>query len=165
MKKRFLIMLAFAVLALATVFTGCGAGSGNTQDAGGGEENPSSQVLADGLYTADFETDSSMFHINEALHGKGTLTVENGQMTIHIVLPSKNIVNLYPGLAEDAQKQGAVLLEPSDETVEYEDGAVEVVNSFDVPVPAVGQEFDLALIGTHGKWYDHKVKVENPEAL
>jgi len=29
-----------------------------------------------------------MFHVNEACKGKGTLTVENGQMTIHISLPS-----------------------------------------------------------------------------
>ena len=26
----------------------------------------------------------------------------------------------------------------------------------------LGEEFDLALIGTKGKWYDHKVSVSNP---
>jgi hypothetical protein len=29
-------------------------------------------------------------------------------------------------------------------------------------VPAIGEEFDLALIGKAGKWYDHKVSVSNP---
>lgn len=31
--------------------------------------------------------------------------------------------------------------------------------------PALDEEFDLALIGTKGKWYDHKVRVSNPETL
>ena len=38
----------------------------------------------------------------------------------------------------------------------------EEVNGFDVPVPALDEEFDLALIGTKGTWYDHKVSVTNP---
>ena len=120
-------------------------------------------VLEDGTYTADFNTDSSMFQINETCDGKGTLTVEDGKMTIHITLRSTNIVNLYPGLAEDAQKDGAELLQPVVETVDYNDGEpAEEVNAFDVPVPAIDEEFDLALIGTKGKWNDHKVSVSNP---
>lgn len=120
-------------------------------------------VLEDGTYTADFNTDSSMFQVNETCDGKGTLTVEDGKMTIHITLRSTNIVNLYPGLAEDAQKDGAKLLQPVVETVDYNDGEpAEEVNAFDVPVPAIDEEFDLALIGTKGKWYDHKVSVSNP---
>ena len=39
----------------------------------------------------------------------------------------------------------------------------EEVNAFDIPVPALDTEFDLALIGTKGKWYDHKVMVSSPE--
>ena len=120
-------------------------------------------TLEDGTYTADFNTDSSMFQVNETCDGKGTLTVEDGKMTIHITLRSTNIVNLYPGLAEDAQKDGAELLQPVVETVDYNDGEpAEEVNAFDVPVPAIDEEFDLALIGTKGKWYDHKVSVSNP---
>ena len=120
--------------------------------------------LADGVYTAEFSTDSSMFHVSEACDGKGTLTVKNGVMIIHISLGSKKILNLYPGLAEDAAKEGAVLLEPTADTVTYSDGMTEEVYGFDVPVPAIGEEFDLALIGTKGKWYDHKVKVSDPVA-
>jgi cobalamin biosynthesis Co2+ chelatase CbiK len=124
--------------------------------------NNTSKNLPDATYSADFETDSSMFHVNEAYDGKGTLYIQNGEMTIHISLTSKNIVNLYLGLAEDAQKSGAQLIEPTIDTVIYSDGTTEEVYGFDVPVPYLNEEFDLALIGTKGKWYDHKVKVSNP---
>ena len=36
------------------------------------------------------------------------------------------------------------------------------VFGFDIPVPALDEEFDLALIGKKGTWYDHKVSVSNP---
>lgn len=120
--------------------------------------------LPDGVYAAEFSTDSSMFHVSEACDGKGTLTVKDGVMTIHISLGSKKILNLYPGLAEDAAKDGAVLLAPTTDTVTYSDGMTEEVYGFDVPVPVIGEEFDLALIGTKGKWYDHKVKISDPVA-
>ena len=120
--------------------------------------------LPDGVYAAEFSTDSSMFHVSEACDGKGTLTVKDGVMTIHISLGSKKILNLYPGLAEDAAKDGAVLLAPTTDTVTYSDGMTEEVYGFDVPVPVIGEEFDLALIGIKGKWYDHKVKVSDPVA-
>ena len=100
-----------------------------------------------------------MFHVNEAKEGKAELTVKDGKMTAHITLPSKNIVNLFVGTAADAQKDGAKLLDPTTDTVEYSDGTSEEVYGF----PAVDEDFDLALIGTKGKWYDHKVSVSNPE--
>ena len=128
-------------------------------------EEKTAAELEDGTYTAEFDTDSSMFHVNEACEGKGTLTVKDGIMTIHVSMPSKTIVNLYPGLAEDAQKEGAELLQPTTDTVTYSDGMTEEVNGFDVPVPALDEEFDLALIGTKGTWYDHKVSVSNPEKI
>lgn len=119
--------------------------------------------LADGVYSAEFDTDSSMFRVNEANDGKGILTVENGKMTIHVSLVSKNIVNLFVGTAEDAQKDGAELLEPTADTVTYSDGFSEEVYGFDIPVPVLDEEFSLALIGTKGKWYDHKVSVSDPQ--
>ena len=82
-------------------------------------------------------------------------------MTIHISLPSKSILNLFCGTAEDAQKDGAALLQPTADTVTYSDGLSEEVNGFDIPVPALDEEFDVAIIGTKGKWYDHKVSVTN----
>lgn len=119
--------------------------------------------LEDGVYTAEFDTDSSMFHANESCDGKGTLTVQDGKMTIHVSLASKSIVNLFPGLAEDAQKEGAELLQPTEDAVTYSDGLTETVYGFDIPVPYLDDEFDLALIGKKGVWYDHKVSVSNPE--
>ena len=119
-------------------------------------------ILPDGTYDAEFSTDSSMFHVSEACDGKGVLTVENGQMTIHVSLASRKILNLYPGSAEDAQKDGAQLLEPTVDEVTYSDGLTDEVYGFDIPVPALDEEFDVALIGTKGKWYDHKVCVSNP---
>lgn len=133
-----------------------------TTEAAATETAQNEAQLPDGVYTAEFSTDSSMFHVSEACDGKGTLTVKDGVMTIHISLGSKKILNLYPGLAEDAAKDGAVLLEPTTDTVTYSDGMTEEVYGFDVPVPVIGEEFDLALIGTKGKWYDHKVKVADP---
>lgn len=121
--------------------------------------------LEDGVYSAEFDTDSSMFHVNEANEGRGVLTVKDGKMTIHVSLASKGILNLFPGLAEDAQKEGAQLLEPTEDTVTYSDGMSEEVNGFDIPVPALDEEFDVALIGKKGKWYDHKVSVSDPQKL
>ena len=126
------------------------------------EANTAKLDLADGVYEVDFTTDSSMFHVNEALNDKGTLTVKDGVGTVHISLTSKNIVNLYPGLAADAEGDTEGILQPTVDTVEYDDGTTEEVNGFDVPVAAIDEEFDLALIGTKGSWYDHKVKVSNP---
>lgn len=152
-------------LMLAMSLVGCGSNTNNEQastQVDTQEETMKQAELADGVYTAEFHTDSSMFHVNEACDGKGKLTVENGQMTIHISLASTHIVNLYVGLAEDAAKDGAELLQPTTDTVTYSDGTTEEVYGFDVPVPALDEEFDLALLGTKGKWYDHKVSVTNP---
>ena len=62
-------------------------------------------TLEDGTYTAEFDTDSGMFHVNEANDGKGVLTVKDGQMSIHISLTSKNIVNLFVGKSADGCRQ------------------------------------------------------------
>ena len=126
------------------------------------EPAPEPAPIPDGVYIVDVDTDSSMFHLNEASEGKGTLTVENGKMTVHISLPSKSIVNLFYGSAADAQKEGADLLQPTLDTVTYKDGMSEEVYGFDVPVPHLDEDFDCAIIGTHGNWYDHKISVSNP---
>ena len=160
--KKYSAIFTSIVLSAALLF-GCGSSTA-TNDAAS-EAQSQESALADGVYTAEFETDSTMFHVNETCDGCGTLTVADGQMTIHISLPSKSIVNLYVGLAEDARKDGAQLLEPTTDTVTYDDGTSEEVNGFDVPVPALDEEFDLALIGTKGVWYDHKVSVSNPQSI
>ena len=164
--KRKLITIFSTLLLVCSLFCGC-ADKNSVQEDNIIEETPAEEETAipDGTYMADFDTDSSMFHVSEACDGKGILTVKNGEMTIHISLMSKKIVNLYPGLAEDAEKDGAELLMPTEDTVTFSDGVTEVVYGFDVPVPVLEEEFDLALIGTKGTWYDHKVKVSNPEPM
>ncbi len=160
MKSKKLLITVLAVIMIAVFcFTGCG-GSGESEEAAAPEVNE--YGLADNTYVATFTTDNGMFHVNEANNNKGILTVENGEMTIHVSLAGKGILNLYPGLAEDAQKEGAVLLEPTTDTVVYSDGMEEEVYGFDIPVPAIGEEFDCALVGKKGKWYDHKVMVSDP---
>lgn len=168
MNKKIVIA---AMLLSAAMLGGCGAKSTTAEPEtiadtmADSESTEKSAELPDGIYTAEFKTDSSMFHVSEACDGKGTLTVENGEMTIHVSLGSKKILNLYPGLAEDAVKEDARLLQPTEDTVTYSDGTTEEVYGFDIPVPALETEFDLALIGTKEKWYDHKVSVSNPVPL
>lgn len=152
MKKSLLAILAVFIMAAFTL-AGCGSGA---------SEEAADPGIPDGTYVAEFTTDSPMFHVNEANNDKGILTVKDGQMTIHVSLQSKKIVNLFYGLAEDAQKDGAELIEPTTDEVTYSDGYVEEVYGFDIPVPALDEEFDVALIGTHDNWYDHKVVVSNP---
>lgn len=123
------------------------------------------EPLSDGIYSAIFETDSTMFAVNEAHEGRGKLTVKDGEMTIHVTLKSKSILNLFPGLAEDAKKEGAELLMPSKDEVTYSDGYQDTAYGFDIPVPYLDETFDLALIGKKGKWYDHKVSVSDPQPI
>ena len=87
MKKQLLI-LTLATLLLA----GCGATSAaestvpaQSESAAAAEtpdtaEATPAAALPDGVYTAEFKTDSSMFHANEACEGMGTLTVADGKM-------------------------------------------------------------------------------------
>lgn len=169
MRKNCVLRLAAAVLCTSVLFGSytctMAAGTGNTVTEAPKKEKTKADavVLEDGVYTAEFKTDSSMFRVNEANDGKGILTVKDGKMTIHISLVSKSILNLFPGTAEEAQKEGAKLLEPTTDTVTYSDGLSEEVYGFDVPVPALDEEFDLALIGKKGKWYDHTVSVSAPK--
>ena len=172
--KQFL-SLSVASILLAAALTGCGgsASSSAAGSAAASEPAASSAVseaaseaeaaLPDGVYTADFDTDSSMFHANEACNGKGTLTVKDGKMTFHVSLVSKNVVNLYPGAAADAEANKADWLIPTVDTVTYSDGTSEEVYGFDIPVEAVDEEFALALLGKKGTWYDHTVSIRNAE--
>lgn len=173
MKKRYvnliLAMASASVLVLGSVPAMAKTDETKTES---GEEAEASEekdtdaakadTLEDGVYTAEFDTDSRMFHVNEANDNKGELTVKDGKMTIHVSLVSKKIVNLFAGTAEDAQKDGAEIIEPTTDTVKYSDGYTEEVYGFDIPVPAIGEEFNVAILGEKGKWYDHKVSVKNP---
>ena len=178
---RFVSLLAVSAL-LAASLAGCGSSASSVASSASSEAvssvaesavseaasesaaASSARALEDGTYTAEFDTDSSMFHVNEASDGKGTLTVEDGQMTLHISLQSKKIVNLYVGMAADAPDHEADWLQSTTDTVTYSDGTSEEVYGFDVPVEALDTDFQLAILGTKGKWYDHTVSVRNVEA-
>ena len=110
-----------------------------------------------------YSSEELLNKVNEALDDKGTLTVKDGRMTIHVSLISKKILNLYVGKAADAEKASEnEILQPTTDTVTYADGTTEEVYGFDVPVPGIDQDFDLAIIGEKGVWYDHVVSVEDP---
>ena len=178
---RFVSLLAVSAL-LAASLAGCGSAASSVASSASSEAvssvaesavseaasesaaASSARALEDGTYTAEFDTDSSMFHVNEARDGKGALTVKDGQMTLHISLQSKKIVNLYVGMAADAPDHEADWLQPTTDTVTYSDGTSEEVYGFDVPVEALDTDFQLAILGTKGKWYDHTVSVRNVEA-
>lgn len=165
--KKFLSVVCAGVLAAA--LTACTAAPAASQSAPASSaasvQAQSAPALADGVYQASFSTDSSMFHANEACDGKGVLTVQNGQMSIYVTLAGKGIVHLFPGTAEDAQKPGAEWLQPTLETVHYSDGTTDEANAFLIPVPYLDEEFDVALVGKKGTWYDHKVSVSDPQPL
>lgn len=168
---------------VCSVLTGC-LGGGNSQNTpASGQESTAydnaaaentinnteteKQGLSDGEYTVDFNTDSSMFGVSEACNGKGTLTVTGTEMTIHVSLKSKKIVKLYCGTAEEAKAASdgdTRLLNPTTDSVTYSDGITEEVYGYDIPVSQLDTEFDLAILGTKGTWYDHKVSVASPEA-
>lgn len=177
MKKFQIVSLT---LAAALLLAGCGASesaaaNGSTSEAvstvetapaesESESEAPAAEAaLPDDIYTADFNTDSSMFHVNEACNGKGTLTVENGEMTMHVSLQSQKIVNLYPGMAADAPAHESDWLQPTVDTVTYSDGTSDEVYGFDIPVAAVDADFQLAILGTKGTWYDHTVSISDAE--
>lgn len=171
MKRVFSCVVA-ASLALS-LLVGCGASSTASSAASSAASSEAASSVAssaaetaalpDGVYTAEFDTDSSMFHANEAVDGMGTLTVENGTMTFHVSLQSQKIVNLYPGMAADAPAHESDWLQPTVDTVTYSDGTSDEVYGFDIPVAAVDADFQLAILGTKGTWYDHTVSVSDAE--
>ena len=158
MKQNRVISGAVAALVLAALLAGCGstatgASSADstpaaTEAAGSEATAPTAEpqaeaALPDGVYTAEFETDSSMVHANEACDGKGTLTVADGKMTFHVSLASKKIVNLYMGTAEDAPSHESDWLQPTTDTVTYSDGTSDEVYGYDIPLDAVDTDFQL----------------------
>ena len=169
-----------AVLALA--LGGCGGSASSSQATDSASESASTQTqqeqsattsqdsknaatsssLEDGVYTVGITTDSDMFHVNDAKDGKGELTVKDGSMTVHMTLVSENIVNVFVGTADDAQKDGAQVIDPTTDTVTYSDGTSEEVYGFDIPVSALDEDINVAILGKKGKWYDHTIKVSNP---
>lgn len=105
MLRKRLMTLALAVVMTVSVFTGCGSKDdsktsrseskkteqqkSDAKKEKAAEKEETKAPIEDGTYTAEFKTDSSMFHVNDAYDDKGTLTVKDGKMTIHISLDIK----------------------------------------------------------------------------
>lgn len=151
--NRILSILCVIMLLVMTLMTGCG---------GKEEQRKEEPALEDGVYTATFKSGHPMFHVNDANNDRGVLNVKDGEMTIHVSLQSKKIINLFYGNKEDAQKPGAELIEPTEDKIVYDDGYETEVYGFDVPVPYLDKEFEVSLLGTHGNWYTHEVVVSDP---
>lgn len=162
MKKILVAALAAMLILTAAVLTGCGSSGTEASASDAGSAPASASGLEDGTYVVDFTTDHMMFHVNDAHHDKGILTVKDGQMMVHVSLQSKKIVNLFLGNKEDAEKEGAELIEPTKDKIVYDDGIEEEVYGFDIPVPALDEPYEVSIIGTHGNWYTHQVTVSNP---
>ena len=97
LRKRLMAVVLSAVMT-AAIFTGCASKDDSSksdnksakteQQKSDAKEEKSKDSkseaakapIEDGTYTAEFKTDSTMFHVNEANEGKGTLTVEDGKM-------------------------------------------------------------------------------------
>ena len=128
-----------------------------------GEEAAEVGQLADGVYTVDVTTDGGMFKLSEAVEGKGTLTVKDGQMTVHFTLSGKGFSQVFVGSAEDAQKEDAAVIDAVEDTLNFSDGTTDTANGFDVPVEELNEAFALAAMGKKSaKWYDHTLCVSNP---
>ncbi len=145
---------AMAVIMSAAMLMPCMAAEESTAD-----------TLADGIYTVEFDTDSSMFHVNETDDGKGIMVVDDGEMTVHVSLAGTGIINLYVGLAADAREAGEKeLLQYTTDRVTYSDGMTEEVYGFNIPVPVLDEEYDVAIFGKKSQtWNDHKVSVSDPQ--
>ena len=128
LRKKIAVLLLSAVMAM-TMLSGCSDNAAKEDKKAATEEQSKDDAseakaeeadeeekapVEDGEYLVDFNTDSSMFYENQEFDGgKATLIVEDGKMTVHITLNSKNIVQLFLGTAKDAQKDGADLIDPS----------------------------------------------------
>lgn len=165
-----MLACAFAVLVM---FAGCTSGtssqvsqvaSGSSADVPSTSASSSSHAtsIEPGTYSVKFETDSSMFHVNEADEGRAKLEVSDDGMTVHIRLVSKKITKLYLGTTSQASADEAGALLPTTDTVTFDDGTTKEVYGFDVPVPSLDEPFDVAILGSKDKWYDHKVTVSDP---
>ncbi|MBQ6390648.1 MAG: hypothetical protein IJH88_03385 [Eggerthellaceae bacterium] len=192
MKRFALLVVMTLAVAVCVVFFGCASSSSSqsavsdsssaasasaasdssgeaasTSEAASGSSNSAKATgtqpaLEDGEYIADVTTDSSMFHLNETCDGKCSLTVSDGQMTVHMILTSKKITMLYPGTVEQAKADEAGWIHPTNDEVTYSDGEKKEVYGFDVPVPALDEPFAVAILGSKSNWYDHEVTVSNP---
>ena len=70
-------------------------------------------------------------------------------------------INILTFCVYGADKRRAKIQATTDE-VTYSDGTTDEVYGFDIPVEKLDEDFNVAIIGKKGTWYDHVVSVSNP---
>jgi len=124
---------------------------------------PTTTTLTDGVYTATFKTDSSMFRANTDVEKATTVTVKDGKMTVKVILSGTGFDKVFVGSAEDAQKDGAATVDAVLEEVKCTDGSTDTFATFTFDIEKIGEDFNLATRGKKsGKWNDHVISVSNP---
>ena len=112
-----------------------------------------STSVEDGTYDIAVETDSNMFHVDSC-----ELTVQDGAMTAHIVLPGSGFSRIFFGSSEAAaQAADADIFEYAlDDAGKY---------TFDLPVSELDTELAVAAWGQRrDRWYDHTILFCSPDA-
>jgi len=102
--------------------------------------------VADGEYSINAETDSSMFKIVDC-----KLTVANGEMTAVITLSGSGFGNLFMGTAADAEKAAESDLIAFTENSEGQHVYTVPVEALDKPVKCAAQSLKKST------WYDHEI--------
>ena len=176
MSKKVTLLLA-ASLAFGAAPVGLAGCAGTSQQSGTAEQTESKQgadaekvesteqangtadkttdtpVVADGEYSIEVETDSSMFRAESC-----TLTVKDGSYSAELVLPGEGFSRLYFGTAEDAAAADAA------DIYDYhlnDDG----LYTFDIPVEKLDEELSVAAYGQRrDTWYDHTIIFHAPAA-
>lgn len=151
-QNKLLALLASALVCLAVL--GCSAPAEQASEEP--EEAAVStqaveEVLADGSYAIEVETDSSMFRAESC-----ELVVDKGSYLAKLSLPGEGFSRLYFGSAEDAAQA-------SDEEIYDYYLNDEGKYTFDLPIEALDEEFAIAAFGQRrDTWYDHTIIFHAP---
>lgn len=150
-QNKLLALLGSALVCLSLL--GCGTAAEQTSDEPE-EAAVATQAeagLADGSYDIEVETDSSMFRAESCV-----LVVENGSYRAKLSLPGEGFSRLYYGTAEEAAQA-------SDEDIYDYYLNDEGKYTFDVPVEALDEEYQIAAFGQRrDTWYDHTIIFHAP---
>ena len=115
-------------------------------EAGADESSASAKTVADGTYSIDVDSSSSMFKVV-----KCELTVANGEMTAVMTLSGKGYGKLFMGTSEEAANAAESDCIPF---VEDAEGAY----TYTVPVPALDTPVNCAAWSTKkSEWYDREL--------
>ncbi len=115
-------------------------------EAGADEASASAKTVADGTYSIDVDSSSSMFKVV-----KCELTVANGEMTAVMTLSGKGYGKLFMGTSEEAANAAESDCIPF---VEDAEGAY----TYTVPVPALDTPVNCAAWSTKkSEWYDREL--------